>query len=79
MTFAQMSLSFIFLPEMFFQDCHATVMPVSHDIGTSVPKILHCKFAKFLRRQVCDIARTSHDSRVTVLRIILAKNFALNF
>ena len=60
---------------MFFQDCHATVVRHSHDIGTSVPKILHCKFAKFLQRQVCDTARTSRNS----LANYFGKKFCIKF
>ena len=56
----------------FSQDGRATVLRHSHDIRTSVAKILHCKFAIISRRQVCDtranVARPSHDRRTTVAR-----------
>ena len=54
---------------MFSQDCLVIVVGHSHDICTSVAKILHCKFAKILRGQV-------FDTCMTVLRNILEKKIA---
>ena len=62
-------------------DSRAAFVRVSRDIRTSVAKILHRKFAKISRRRQVrntrtNVARRSHDSRVTVLRNILEKKFA---
>ena len=68
---------------MFSQDCRATVVRHSHDIGMSVAKISHCKFAKISRRHVRDtrtyVARPLHDSRATVLRNIFGEKIRINF
>ena len=76
----RMSLSFIISPDSLemFACFRKTVARLSYDIRRSFAKILHCKFAKVSRHEVRNtrmkVVRLSHDSRVTVLRNILAQN-----
>ena len=56
---------------MFSQDCRATVVGHMHSIRSSVPKILHCKFAKISWRTW----RQVRDTCINVARDSPAKYF----
>ena len=54
------------------QDCRATVVRRSRDVRASVANLSPRNFGEFTMRNFCDtrtnVARVSHDGRVTVLR-----------